>query len=393
MPKDQQNSLIDEEEKTYKKFYRKSDQHLNGQIEAKHGKQAHQKIKPYVVLQYLMKSSDEDTTKSANDIVEALAEYGIPAERRSIYRDIEEINKVFVMLENDCTIEEAEEMLAEDEDLKIIVYDEHKKGFYARRPNVNIDDLRLLAECVYSSKFISEKTSNALIDFICETVSEPQADTIKHEAFLVDRIKTNNTQIIRNIMTIDRAMRRNENHKPEKISFHYLKYTIANVRQQVERRKGERYIVSPYHLLINDGNYYLLAFDDKSQKMKTYRVDRMKDICLIGEPRAGEEDFKKIDLKNYAQQHFSMFSGKTDYVTIQAINPLLDTMIDRFGNERYGAIYSKGDKDHFNIRVKIEVSEQFYGWLLGFGKRVKLIAPDDVVEDFKAYLDKIKSMY
>ena len=232
-----------------------------------------------------------------------------------------------------------------------------------------------------------------MIDFICESVSEPQADTIKHEAFLVDRIKTNNTQIIRNIMTIDRAMRRNENHKPEKISFHYLKYTIADVRQQVERRKGERYIVSPYHLLINEGNYYLLAFDDKSQKMKTYRVDRMKDICLIGEPRAGEEDFKKIDLKNYAQQHFSMFSGKTDCVTIQAITPLLDTMIDRFGNERYGAIYSKVDKDHFKINVKVEVSEQFYGWLLGFGKRVKLIAPDNVVEDFKAYLDKIKNMY
>lgn len=381
---------------TYKKFYRKADQHLNGQIEAKHGKQAHQKIKPYVVLQCLMKYSDENNVYSAYDILENLKEYGIEAERRSIYRDIEEINKVFVMLENDCTIDEAEEMLAEDEDLKIIVYDEHQKGFYARRPNVNIDDLRLLAECVYSAKFISKKKSDDLIDFICESVSEYQADTIKHEAFLVDRIKTNNSQIIRNIMMIDNAMRRiidDHSHTPKKISFQYLKYSIDDVRQQVARRKGECYIVSPYHLLINEGNYYLLAFDDKSQKMKTYRVDRMKDIRLIGEPRAGEEDFKKIDLQNYAQQHFSMFSGKTDYVTIQAINPLLDTMIDRFGNERYGAIYNKVDKDHFKINVKVEVSEQFYGWLLGFGKKVKLIAPDNVVEDFKAYLDRIKNMY
>lgn len=384
------------EEKTYKKFYRKSDQHLNGQIEAKRGKQAHQKIKPYIVLQYLMKSSDEDHTKSANDIVESLAEYGIPAERRSIYRDIEEINKVFVMLENDCTIEEAEEMLAEDEDLKIIVYDEHQKGFYARRLDVNIDDLRLLAECVYSAKFISKKKSDALIDFICESVSEYQADTIKHDAFLVDRIKTNNSQIIRNITIIDHAMRRlinDQSHTPEKISFQYLKYSIDDVRQQVARRHGERYTVSPYHLLINEGNYYLLAFDDKSKKIKTYRVDRMKDIRLTGEPREGKEEFEKIDLKNYAQQHFSMFSGEADYVTIQAINPLLDTMIDRFGNERYGALYTKVDESHFNVSVKIEVSDQFYGWLLGFGKRVKLIAPDAVVEDFKAYLDKIKSIY
>ena len=41
------------EEKVYKKFNRKADQHLNGTIEAKHGKQVNQKIKPYVVLQYL----------------------------------------------------------------------------------------------------------------------------------------------------------------------------------------------------------------------------------------------------------------------------------------------------------------------------------------------------
>ena len=55
--------------------------------------------------------------------------------------------------------------------------------------------------------------------------------------------------------------------------------------------------LSPFQLLINDGNYYLLAFDDYSQEMRTYRVDRMKDIRFTGEPRDGEEVFKQIDLK------------------------------------------------------------------------------------------------
>lgn len=377
------------------KKLKKNNQHLKPSLLDNEKDKSPKKLKLYLVLQSLMKHSDEDHAYSTTKIIADLAVYGIIAERRSIYRDIEDINKAFVMLENQCTIDEAEELIAEDDSLKVVVYDEHQKGFCFR--GFNINDLRLLAECVYSAKFISKRKSAMLIDLICELTSEEQAKSIKHDTYLVDRNKTDNTQIINNLVDIKHAMLRgtidNKLHTPEKISFHYLKYTIANVRQQVERRKGESYIVSPYHLLINDGNYYLLAFDDKSQKMKTYRVDRMKDICLIGEPRAGEEDFKKIDLKNYAQQHFSMFSGKTDYVTIQAINPLLDTMIDRFGNERYGAIYSKVDKDHFKINVKVEVSEQFYGWLLGFGKRVKLIAPDNVVEDFKAYLDKIKNMY
>ena len=116
----------------YKKFYRKEDKILNGTVEAKHGKQVNQKIKPYVVLQYLLKESDENNVKSAYDIIEFLELCDISAERRSIYRDIEEINRVSLMLEEEITIDEAEEMLFDDEEdaLKLIVYDKSKKGFY-----------------------------------------------------------------------------------------------------------------------------------------------------------------------------------------------------------------------------------------------------------------------
>ena len=109
-------------------------------------------------------------------------------------------------------------------------------------------------------------------------MSEEQADTIEHDALLTDRVKTNNKQVINNISVINSAMKRDKVHEPEKINFKYLKSTINDISQQVERKKGERYIVSPYKLLINDGNYYLLAFDENSQQMRTYRVDRMKDV-------------------------------------------------------------------------------------------------------------------
>lgn len=85
-----------------------------------HGRIPNHKVKPYVVLQYLMKESDENNTKTAHDIIDFLYGHGIFAERRSIYRDIEEINKIALMLDEDCEIEEAEEMLSYDDtdDLK-----------------------------------------------------------------------------------------------------------------------------------------------------------------------------------------------------------------------------------------------------------------------------------
>ena len=359
-----------------------------------HEKKPNHKLKPYLVLQYLMRETDENNIRTAADIIAFLEECGLTAERRSIYEDIKEINLITLMLEEECDIEEAKEMLQDDEDneLKLVVYDPHRKGFYVRQRHFDLNDIRLLAECVYSAKFVNEGQAKRLVDVVCGFVSEAQAERIRHNAFLVDRVKTNNKSVLNTISIINDAMSRRMNghpHTPEKISFKYLKYSIADVNKQVERRSGAQYIVSPFQLLINEGNYYLLAFDGK--RIRTYRIDRMKNVSLTKEPREGQEEFDKLDIRTYAQRVFSMYGGQKKRVTIRFINPLLDTAVERFGTKE--AQYSAVDDTHFTVSAEIEVSDQFFGWLLGFGKRAKLLYPSDVLEAFKAYLDKIREMY
>lgn len=359
-----------------------------------HGKKKNQKLKPYLVMNFLMRSSDENHTVPAEDIVAHLMECGIYAERRSIYRDIEEINKALLIVDEEMTVKEAEEAIKEDENMKLVVYDKHSKGFYLRQRHYDLNDIRLLAECVYSAKFLAEGQAKRLADVVCEFVSEYQADTIKHDALLTDRVKTNNRSVILNIATINEAMSRGldgQRHTPEKISFKYLKFTINDVSKQVERRRGNSYVVSPYKLLINDGNYYLLAFDDKSQEIRTYRVDRMKKVDRTGEPREGSQAFLAIDLKNYTRRAFSMYSGNQQRVKLRFINPLLDTAIERFGTSAVS--YTKTDDKHFTVETDVDISDQFYGWLLGFGKRVKILSPQPIVKEFAEYLDKIRQMY
>ena len=358
------------------------------------GKRLNQKLKPYVVLQYLLKNTDENMVSSAQDIVAYLEECGIDAERRSVYRDIKDINLIALMLEEDCTVEEAKEMLEDDEDdeLKIIVYDPHRKGFYVRQRHYDQNDIRLLAECVYAAKFVTEGQAKRLVDVVCGFVSERQAERIKHNAFLVDRIKTENKSVLNNISVINDAMSLRIDgvaHKPEKIRFKYLKYAIEDVSKQVERRSGADYVVSPYQLLINDGNYYLLAYDRK--KIRTYRVDRMKGVSFTREPREGQEEFDKIDVRTYAQRVFSMYSGKKKRVTIRFINMLLDVAVERFSTK--DAQYSAVDDKHFTVTAEVEISDLFFGWLLSFGRRVKILYPSDVLEDFRAYIEKMRDMY
>jgi len=120
-------------------------------------------------------------------------------------------------------------------------------------------------------------------------------------------------------------------------------------------------------------------------------VDRMKDVRRTKNPRDGADAFFQIDLRTYTKRVFSMFGGERKTVSIRFINPLLDAVVDRFGTK--DANYSRGDDGHFTVTAEVEISDQFFGWLLGFGNKAKLTAPESAVNAFMAYLAKIREMY
>lgn len=337
-------------------------------------KSENQKLKTLYVERYFRRFSDENHPVAAKDIVDYLdVHYEIPSERRSIYRDIAILRDNFGM-----DIEGG------------------RGGKYRLMSReFEFDDLRLLAECVYAAKFISATKSKELVKTISRFASVHQARDLQNDVFLCDRVKSIQRGTLNIISTINAAMAKKQDgkpHTPQKITFKYLKYTIDDLEHQTERRQGKLYKVSPYKLLINDGNYYLLAFDDWSQDMRTYRIDRMKDVRLANEPREGQKVFESIDMETYTKRVFSMYGGEKQHVGIRFINPLLDTVVDRFGTGR-GVFYRPEGERHFVLTTEVEVSDQFFGWICGFGRKAKIVSPASVVEQFKAYVEKINSMY
>ena len=362
--------------------------------EPKHGKKPNQKLKPYLVMQILMRQTDENNVMTADGICAELHAMGVYAERRSIYRDIDEINKVLLMIDKGCTVEEAEDMLFETDTSKTIVYDKSRKGFYVRQRNYDLNDIRVLVECINAAKFISVGQAKRLTKVICKFVSDHQAKQIANDTYLVGRAKTTNNSVFDNIAAINRAMSRKvdgRSHEPEKISFKYLKYDIDHLSTQSYRRRGQKYVVSPYKLIINDGNYYLLGFDERCQEMRTYRLDRMQNVSLLNEQRDGADEFASMDLENFTQRVFGMFTGEQHRVTLRFDMELLDAAVDRFGTK--GVVYQKVDDAHFEVTVTVDVSAQFFAWLCGFGASVKIVAPEFVVEKYKKHLDKVREMY
>ena len=72
----------------------------------------------------------------------------------------------------------------------------------------------------------------------------------------------------------------------KQIRFQYFQWTVE--KKEALRRDGGWYCVSPWHLRWDDENYYLIAYDAEADRVKHYRVDKMKRITLLEAPRLGQ---------------------------------------------------------------------------------------------------------
>lgn len=136
----------------------------------------------------------------------------------------------------------------------------------------------------------------------------------------------------------------------------------------------------PWGLSWDNENYYLVGYDSAAQKIKHYRVDKMLHIKLSNESREGKEHFKKLDMADYAKKSFGMFGGKEQKVKMLVKNNLAGVIIDRFGKE---VMMIPADEEHFTVNVDVHVSRQFLGWIFSLGEDIRIVGPDEVVEEMK----------
>ncbi len=140
----------------------------------------------------------------------------------------------------------------------------------------------------------------------------------------------------------------------------------------------------------DDENYYLVEYDAQAEKIKHYRVDKMRKLLIMEEKREGREYFKQFNLASYAKKNFGMFGGEEVNVRMQFSNDLVGVVIDRFGKD---IIISPADEEHFIVNVNVAISSQFFGWVFVLGTGVKILAPENVVERMKQEIDALHDFY
>ena len=69
---------------------------------------------------------------------------------------------------------------------------------------------------------------------------------------------------------------------------------------------------------------------------------------------------------------------------------LVGVIIDRFGHDVWLIPQGEG---HFKTRVLVSVSPQFFGWVTGIGSGMKITGPENVKEEYNAYLQDVLRSY
>ncbi len=320
-------------------------------------------VRILLLKEYLQANAGKDRIVKRGELEEYLLEKGFPVEKKTIYADFAVLDDVFGLH---------------------LEYDQRRKGWKLLNPPFEPYELRLLVDGIQSSKFITREKAREITEKIKALAGKETKATLNRQAYVADRVRSMNDSVVKDADRIHQAIA-----EDCQIAFRYFHYTPDRNNPKSYSKDGKQFIVSPYALLWNNGNYYLYAYDGK--KFRYFRVDRMERISQpLPQKREGHEAYKEKNITSQEAKVFDMYGGTVYDVCIRFRKELADAVIDQFGKE---VMMMPVDAEHFTITAPIEVSPTFFAWIATFGRRVKILSPEPVVEKMREFIQRVSDMY
>ena len=328
-----------------------------------------QKSKLLHLARILNRQTDQEHPMSLQRMMDLLQAQGIDVrDRKSLYDDLDTL-RVFGM---DIEMQR----------------DGRSVGYYVASRPFELPELKLLVDAVQSSRFITRKKTDQLISKVESLASVHQARQLQRQVFVTRRIKAMNESIYYTVDALHEAI-----DSGKQIRFHYFEWALGRGRERVEKRlrkDGAWYQVSPWWLIWDNENYYLVAYDSQSRDVRHYRVDKMQDIALVDALREGGDLLSRFDPGAYAGSLFGMYHGDLETVKLRFDNALIGVVADRFGREVF---LSPDGENHFTVSAKVAVSPQFLAWVFSFGSQAEIVAPETVRQQFLHLMEQSRENY
>ncbi len=319
-----------------------------------------------VLLNILMKKTDENHPLNARELMDILKSQDILCDRKTIYDDIEALNL--------CGYD-------------IINTKGQKAGYFLSGREFELPEVALLTDAVLAADFITHKKTDVLVKKLKGLLNEYQAESFSGRTFIDNRNKCDNEEIYYSIDTIERSI-----DEKKKITLNYIRHTLKNGRTPETVIKKMK--VSPYALIWADDHYYLVCNNEKYDNLMHLRLDRMKSVSLTNENfRHFSEvsDYKEsFNTADYSAKVFNMFSGNEEELVLDCSTDILEQVIDRFSDKIF--IRQSGE-NRFKFSHKACVSEGLVAWIMQFGDKMRVEAPASLIRQILSRGAEIRKLY
>lgn len=316
-----------------------------------------QKIKLLVLWDILQKNTDEDHPLSTQDIISELERYNITVSRKTLYEDIDLLNKY---------------------GYEVLCKKGRSNAYYVVDRKFERSEVQVLLSAVGSAKSLSNKKTLVLMQKLYELLGTTEAEQL--QGIIAVASKRNNERVYYSIDAITTAIL-----EKKKISFLYFDYGISG--QRVYRKDKTRYEVNPLGLVSSEDKLYLVCYHDKYGNAANYRLDRMDKVKVEQANITQNKVFDNFDLAEYKREQFEMFGGVETTVEIMFPQDLLEVAIDRFGEDILPVFVGN---DMYIVTVTVQVSKTFFAWLTTFEGRVNIKSPEAVKESYKEFIKKLQ---
>ena len=302
-----------------------------------------------LLQRYLYEYTDDRHPVSVSDILAFWQEHGIQAGRKSVYSAIEAL---------------------QSSGMDIVCVKSTQNRYFVGARLFELPELKLLVDAVESSRFITAKKSERLIEKLGKLTSESYAYQLDRHIYMDGTVKPENECIYYSVDKIHSAIQ-----EKRQITFQYFEYTPQ--KEKVLKHDGYRYQFSPYVLIWSRDYYYAVGWSNKHEKLAQFRVDRMTAVELSNQAAVLAPNF---DPAEYVQKGFGMYPDALRTVELLCDNETMRSVIDRFGEN---AATETVDQGHFEVTVEVAPSPPFFAWVFTFCGRIRILSPAEVLDEMR----------
>lgn len=305
---------------------------------------------PVALYLILLKHTDEKhiiTMNGPGGIIECLQEYGIDAERKTIYVARDTLKEFGVQIHQ--------------------VRRNQEQGYYMDHL-FSPSEVLILLDTIAESASLSPHESEEMHQKIVSLMSEYQSQNLP-EIFLSPS-KTDNREVLQNIETLMDAV--STHHQ---IRFLYYDLTVTDhARTEKKYRKDRKeYIIEPYGITSANGRYYCITYSRAHHNPGYYRIDKMEDLSILN------VSFRPVnfDIHEYVRRSIQMYSGNAQTIKARFSRSIASNVFDEFGHDQKSVIITHVTENTFEAAIRTVLTPVVIGWFLQFYQDAVVLEPQE----------------